>query len=109
MYASASQRGYCAKLNLCNDIERNPGSPIHSIDHTLTIKAPYCQSDIMAFNENAGKQCVASRGGGLLPYKRLMGICHWMGLHFHDWIDYNWVTFLVELLEWGCTFLGFLG
>ena len=21
-----------------------------------------------------------------------------MGLHFHDWIDYNGVTFLVELL-----------
>ena len=24
-----------------------------------------------------------------------------MGSHFHDWIDYNGVTFLVELLEWG--------
>ena len=26
-------------------------------------------------------------GGGLLPYKRLMGMCRWMGSHFHDWID----------------------
>ena len=25
------------------------------------------------------------------------------------WIDYNGVTFLVELLEWGRTFSGFLG
>ena len=48
-------------------------------------------------------------GGGVLPYKRLMGMCRWMGSHFHDWIGYNGVTFLVELLEWGRTFLGFLG
>ena len=46
--------------------------------------------------------------GGVLPYKRLMGMCRWMGSHFHDWIDYNGVTFLVELLEWGRTFSGFL-
>ena len=25
-------------------------------------------------------------GGGLLPYKRLMGMCRWMAFHFHDWI-----------------------
>ena len=24
-----------------------------------------------------------------------------VGSHFHNWIDYNRVTFLVELLEWG--------
>ena len=27
-------------------------------------------------------------GGGLLPYKRLMEMCRWMGSHFHEWIDY---------------------
>ena len=47
-------------------------------------------------------------GGGVLPYKGLMGMCRWMGSHFHDWIDYNGVTFLEELLEWGRTFSGFL-
>ena len=26
-----------------------------------------------------------------------------------NWIDYDGVTFLVELLEWGRTFSGFLG
>ena len=26
-------------------------------------------------------------GGGVLPYKRLMGMCRWMGSHFHDRID----------------------
>ena len=31
-------------------------------------------------------------------------MCHWMGSHFHDWIDYNWVAFSIELLEWGHTF-----
>ena len=53
------------------------------------------------------------RGGpvpeGVLPYKRLMGMCRWMGLHFHDWIDYNGVAFSKELLEWGRTFSDFWG
>ena len=48
-------------------------------------------------------------GGGVLPYERLLGMCRWMGSHFHDWIDYNGATLLVELLEWGRTFSGFLG
>ena len=47
-------------------------------------------------------------GGGVLPFKRLLGMCRWMGLHFHDWTDYNGVAFLVELLEWDRTFSGFL-
>ena len=36
-------------------------------------------------------------------------MCRWMGSHFHNWTDYNGVTSLVELLEWGRKFLGFLG
>ena len=31
--------------------------------------------------------------GGVLPYKRLMGMCLWMGSHFYDWIDYNGVAY----------------
>ena len=46
---------------------------------------------------------------GVLPSKRLLGMCRWMGSHFHNWIDYNGVTFLVELLKWGRTFSGCLG
>ena len=46
---------------------------------------------------------------GVLPSSRLLGMCRWMGSHFHSWTDYNGVTFLVELLEWGRTFSGFLG
>ena len=38
-------------------------------------------------------------GGGDTSYKRLMGMCRWMGLHFHNWIDYNGVAFSIELLE----------
>ena len=37
-------------------------------------------------------------GEGVLPYKRLMGMCRWMRSHFHDWIDYSGVVFLIELL-----------
>ena len=48
-------------------------------------------------------------GGGVLPYERLMGMCCWMGSHFNDWIDYNVVAFLIELLEWGRRFSDFLG
>ena len=46
-------------------------------------------------------------GGEVLPYNWLMGMCRWMGSHFHDWIDYNGVTFSIELPEWGRTFSDF--
>ena len=32
-------------------------------------------------------------GGGVLPNKRLLGMCRGMGSHFHNCIDYNGVTF----------------
>ena len=32
-------------------------------------------------------------GGGLLPYKRPVGMCRWMGPHFQEWSDYNGVAF----------------
>ena len=32
-----------------------------------------------------------------------------MGSHFYDWVDYNWIAFLMELLEWGRTFSDFWG
>ena len=32
-------------------------------------------------------------GGGALPINGLMGMCRWMGSHFHDRSDYNGVTF----------------
>ena len=31
------------------------------------------------------------------------------GRTHHNWTDYNGATFLVELLEWGRKFSGFLG
>ena len=52
---------------------------------------------------------VPGPGGGVLPYKRLLGMCRWMGSRFQGWIDYNGVTFLVELLEWDRKFSVFLG
>ena len=50
-----------------------------------------------------------ARGGGALPYKRLMGMCRWMESHFDDWIDYNGVPFSIALLEWVHTFSDFWG
>ena len=50
---------------------------------------------------------IVFRGVGY--FERLLGVCHWMGSHFHNWTDYNGVTFLVELLKWGRTFSVFLG
>ena len=32
---------------------------------------------------------------GVLPYKGLIGMCRWMGSHFHGWSDYNGVAFSV--------------
>ena len=48
-------------------------------------------------------------GGGVLPYKRLLGMCRWMGSHFHDWIDFYGAAFSIELLEWDRTFSDFWG
>ena len=49
------------------------------------------------------------RGGGLLPYKGVVGMCRWMGPHFQEWSDYNGVAFSRELLEWGRAFSDFWG
>ena len=48
-------------------------------------------------------------GGGVLPYKGLMGMSRPMGSHFHDWIDYSGVAFSIALPEWGRTFSDFWG
>ena len=52
---------------------------------------------------------MTSAPGGVLPYKRLLGMCRWMGSHIHDWTDYNGVPFLVELLEMGSHIFGISG
>ena len=74
-------------------------------------QADYC---LNCFSQNCQmltlRTCGGGGGGGLLlPYKRLMGMCRWMGSLFHDWSDYNGVTFSIELQEWGHTFSDFWG
>ena len=69
----------------------------HSIGHSIG-----CKLSNVAYFPRGG-------GGGVLSYKKLMGMCCWMGLLFHDWKDQNGVAFSVELLEWGHTFLDFWG
>ena len=46
-------------------------------------------------------------GGEVLPGKRLMRMCTCMGLHSHDWIHHNGVTFSMKLQEW-CSTLRYL-
>ena len=48
-------------------------------------------------------------GGGVLPYKRLIGMCRWMEAHFHDRSNSNGVAFSIDLLEWGGKFSDFWG
>ena len=36
---------------------------------------------------------VRGGGGGALPINGLMGMCRWMGSHFHDRTDYNGAAF----------------
>ena len=61
---------------------------------------------VLGFNSNPG-------GWEVLPINGLMGMCRWMGSYFHDWIDYNGVSFSTkfpsELLEWGRKLSGFWG
>ena len=47
---------------------------------SLSIHDSFCVFCITVLNRGGG--------GGVLPNKRLMGMCRWMGSHFHDWIDY---------------------
>ena len=54
-------------------------------------------------------QLSLSPGGWGTSYKRLMGMCCWMGSHFHDWIDFNGVAYSIELLEWAHIFSYFWG
>ena len=56
------------------------------------------------FNQKKSFPSPGVVGGGILPYKRLTGMCRWMRSPYHDWIDYNGVAFSIELLEWGRKF-----
>ena len=46
-------------------------------------------------------------GGASSSNNGLLGMCRWMGSHFHDWINYNGVVFSIQLLECCGTFSGF--
>ena len=48
-------------------------------------------------------------GRPALPHKRLIEMCHWMGSHFHDWIDHNGVCIFNRVTRMGFTFSDFWG
>ena len=46
---------------------------------------------------------IAPRGGGVLPYKRLMGMCRWMGWFFFsrlDWLQWGRIFNKVTRMGW---------
>ena len=67
----------------------------------------FCLGRICFLGLHNLKDYIPGREGGILPYKRLIGMCRWMGSHFHDWSDYNGVAFSIDLLEWGRKFSDF--
>lgn len=73
LYKNGDHKRCCAKINLCNDIETNPGPPMNNIDPTLTVKAPYSQGDITVFGANAGQQSLAMSLCALI-YSNIKGI-----------------------------------
>ena len=53
----------------------------------------------------------AESPGGALPINGLMGMCRWMGSHFHDRTDYNGVAFssiFYRVTRMGSHFCGIL-
>ena len=107
-----------------NMIRHLSDMPVNAKDYDCT---PVCRTLLKPRRRSSAYSiwmCMSARGnslswpmhsllylspGGALPSNRLMGMCRWMGSHFHDWIDYNGVAFSTELLEWGRIFLGFWG
>ena len=78
---------------------------IGKIKHTSLDITPLWKSEVDSFQykfnictslslirraiENAPGGGGGGGGGGVLPYNRLLGMCRWMGSHFHDYSDYN--------------------
>ena len=74
--------------------------PSNASDQSVPTVQPgqFCLYQISLHTELASSKLL---GRVLL---RLMGMCHWMGSHFH-----NWITFSKKFLGWGSIFLGFCG
>ena len=78
--------GIWFSYNLPNTDER----PLLRNTCTTTCTKPLASSTNHEMYHLYGASCSLTKpGGGVLPYKRVMGMCRWMGSHFHDWIDYD--------------------
>ena len=70
--------------------ERNtlPNIDWNNQDHVSSLTAHKLRFYLKQHNlqVSGGKATLVARvPWGVLPYKRLMGMCRWMGSHFHDW------------------------
>ena len=94
-----------AKLGIRHDLE------LFKVGHNVT-KYQIC-SMILQEREvrKIGLQFEASDHGGWGRggYFLIMGISRWIQSHFHDWFEYNGVTFSIQVLEWSRTLSEFQG
>ena len=79
--------------------------------HSFKVLSLTNRCRIILLHENIVILCESNTitGGGVLPYNRLMGICCWMGSHFHYWIDYNGVAYFNRVTRIGSHIFGFFG
>ena len=63
--------------------------PSRTLQMELVIVSIKSFLDVMICND----QLTGIIPGGILPSKRLLGMCRWMGSHFHNWTDYNGLHF----------------
>ena len=69
----------------------DPYSPYPNCMNKITLRMVVAESTFL----EKERIIVSQWWGGVLPSKRLLGMCRRMGSHFHNWTDYNGVTFLV--------------
>ena len=74
-----------------------------------STKTQIRKANIQQCGKSLARKIDPGEGGGILPCHQLIGMRCRMGLHFHDWIDYNGALFSLELPEWDHTFSGLRG
>ena len=82
-------QSYEGSLYNLPQLETLPITLVGSIKHAAPAGAVNCQ--------------------GVLPNNRLMGMCRWMGSHFHDWIDCDGVVVFNRVTRMGSHIFGILG
>ena len=112
------QQDVCQKLqsinfrcNLVPSCRVNPACSVYVVSHLDHMMLwPELQWTLEFSNLSPTWTKTPGRGGGTLASNGLLGMCCWMGLHFHDSTDYNEVASLsiFNRVTMGSHFLGTL-